>query len=111
MAKKKYDLAVKTGEYTDSSGKKKGRYLNIGSVMANDDGGEFILINRTFNPAGVPNPDNKDSVLVSKFESDKKGNGKAQAEHQEPAPVTGGGGATSAMPDDEIPFISAHGMF
>lgn len=63
---KKYDLAVKTGSYT-KNGEEKGRYVNIGSVMAKDDGGEFILLNRTFNPAGVPNPENRDTVLVSKF--------------------------------------------
>lgn len=64
---KKYDLAVKTGSYTNRDGEEKGRYVNIGSVMQKDDGGEFILLNRTFNPAGVPNPENRDTILVSKF--------------------------------------------
>ncbi len=70
--KKLYDLAVKTGTYTNSAGEEKGRYLNIGSIMEKDDGGKFILLNRTFNPAGVPNPDNRESLIVSMFAPKKK---------------------------------------
>lgn len=73
MTKKIKDLAVKVGSYV-KDGKEKGRYINIGMVMQKDDGGEFILLNRTFNPAGVPNPDNKDSIIISSFDvrDDKK---------------------------------------
>lgn len=67
MATKTHDLVVKIGEYT-KDGEKKNRYENIGSVFENEDGGSFMLLKRTFNPAGVPNPDNKDSVIVSRFE-------------------------------------------
>jgi hypothetical protein len=66
--KKVKDLAVKTGEYQSKDGKQKNRYINIGSVMKSDNG-EFILLNRTFNPAGVPNESNRDTVLVSIFEA------------------------------------------
>lgn len=65
--KRTHDLAVKTGSYTTPSGETKNRYENIGSVMVGDKG-ELLLIKRTFNPAGVPNPENRDSVLVYKFE-------------------------------------------
>lgn len=65
---RKYDLAVKTGEYTDREGKTKGRYENIGMIMEKDDGSQFLLLKRTFNPAGVPNPDDKDMVIVSRFD-------------------------------------------
>lgn len=68
MALKLYDLAVKVGEYTDSSGKSKGRWVNVGAVMENQDGGRFIMLDRTFNPAGVPNPDNRPTILLSMFE-------------------------------------------
>ena len=61
------DLAVKVGTY-QKDGQDKNRYLNIGSVMEDDNGGSFILLNRTFAPSGVPNPDNRDSVLVSMFD-------------------------------------------
>ena len=61
-----YDVVVKTGEY-QSNGETKGRYENIGTMMQGDNG-PFLILKRTFNPAGVPNPDNKDSVIVSLFE-------------------------------------------
>lgn len=67
-SKKVYDLAVKVGEYTDNNGKTKGRYQNVGAVLQNDDGGKMILMERWFNPAGVPNPDGRATVLISMFE-------------------------------------------
>lgn len=67
MAQKLFDAAVKTGEYVDGQGQTKGRYENIGTVMQGDNG-MFLVLKRTFNPAGVPNPENKDSVLISFFE-------------------------------------------
>ena len=63
--KKVADLAVKLGTY-EKDGQTKGRYQNIGAVMDGDNG-QYILLDRHFNPAGVPNPDNKNSVLVSVF--------------------------------------------
>jgi len=66
MANKMYDVVVKTGEY-QQNGEPKSRYENIGSMMQGDNG-PFLILKRTFNPAGVPNPDNKDSVIVSLFE-------------------------------------------
>jgi len=88
MAKKIRDIAVKTGEYTDNQGNTKGRWLNVGSLMKGDDGGEFIVMNRWFNPAGVPNPDQRDSVLLSCFPlRDPQGGGQPPAPaHPAPAP-------------------------
>jgi len=65
--KKIYDLAVRTGEYTNASGETKGRYTNVGAIMQKDDGGKMIFMNRTFNPAGVPNPENRDNIIISMF--------------------------------------------
>ena len=65
--KKTHDLACKVGTY-EKNGETKGRYVNVGLVLHDDDGKSMILLNRTFNPAGVPNPDNKDTVIISKFE-------------------------------------------
>ena len=66
MTHKTHDLVVKTGEYM-KNGETKSRYENIGSIMMGDNG-PFIILKRTFNPAGVPNPECKDSVIVSCFE-------------------------------------------
>ena len=72
MTKKLADLAVKIGTY-EKNGETKGNYVNIGAVMDGDNG-QYLLIDRHFNPAGVPNPDNKNSILVSVFHVDKGGN-------------------------------------
>lgn len=71
---KLYDAVVKTGEYTDGQGNTKGRYENVGSVMQGDNG-QFLILKRTFNAAGVPNPENKDSVIVSFFEQNQQQGG------------------------------------
>ena len=82
MANKMYDVVVKTGEY-QSNGETKGRYENIGKMMQGDNG-PFLILKRTFNPAGVPNPDNKDSVIVSLFEPQhQQGQQNNQGGHQQ----------------------------
>lgn len=63
--KKVYDLAVKVGSYTNKDGQEKGRYQNVGAVMESDKG-RFILLEKTFNPAGIQ--DGKGSVLIHMFE-------------------------------------------
>jgi len=85
MPTKIRDIAVKTGEYTDQNGQTKGRYQNVGSLMKSDDGGEFIILNRWFNPAGIPNPDNRDSVILSCFQI-KDRNQQQQQPPQQPEP-------------------------
>ena len=63
-----YDLSVKVGTYI-KDGQEKPRWAPVGKIMEKDDGGRFILMNKYFNPAGVPDPDNRDSILVSMFEA------------------------------------------
>lgn len=69
MASRKIrDVVVKVGEYTDrNTGETKGRFENVGALMQNDDeaGSFFIMLKRTFNPAGVPNQDSRESILLS----------------------------------------------
>ena len=68
MANRKIrDVVVKVGEYTDhNTGETKGRFENVGALMRNeDDDSFFIMLRRTFNPAGVPNNDERGSVLLS----------------------------------------------
>lgn len=92
MATKIKDLAVKLREYTDGNGNQKAVWHPVGAVFKTDKG-SYILLDRTFNPAGVANPENKDSVLISMFDpkpKEQQGSGRA------PAP--------SAHNDDDIPF-------
>lgn len=102
-AKKIRELVVKTGSYRDREGNEKPRWKNVGSLMESEDGSKFILLDTTFNPAGVPNPDNRDNVLISIFELKDSDGG----QRQQPAPVQRQ--ATQQAPmdnfaDDDIPF-------
>jgi single-stranded DNA-binding protein len=102
--KKIYDLAVKTGSYTDREGNTKNRYVNCGAIFEKDDGSKFITINRTFNPAGVPNPDNKEMVILSQFDLREK-NGGSSAPPPSPAPKPQQKRNTGFDDmDDDIPF-------
>jgi hypothetical protein len=79
--KKKYDLAVKVSTFTNKQGEQKNKWANIGAVMQNDNG-FFMILDRTFNPAGVPNPEHKESLLVSMFEPNENQGGQQQAPQQ-----------------------------
>ncbi len=65
MAKKLYDLAVRTGEY-QKDGETKGRFKNIGVIMEGDKG-PYMLLEKTFNPAGVPDIENRESLIVGMY--------------------------------------------
>ena len=100
--KKVYDLAVKTGSYTNKNGETKGRYQNVGSVMEGDNG-QFIILDRTFNPAGVPNPDNKSSVIVSMFAPREEGGKKSDPSNDQSFPANPDS-APSHFDDSACPF-------
>ena len=93
------DIAVKTGTY-QKDGQTKGRYENVGSLMKQDDGSFFILLKRTFNPAGVHVEDGRDQIIMSVFDlkedqSRQSGSASAPAQRQDtPPPVD----------NDAIPF-------
>jgi hypothetical protein len=89
--KKLYDLAVKTGSYTNGNGDTKNRYVNIGAIMEKEDGGRMIFLNRTFNPAGVPTEPDRESIIVSMFAPKKNDS----ANEPEPTPPAS---------DSDIPF-------
>lgn len=101
-AKKIRDLAVKTGTYT-SNGETKNRYENVGSLMKSDDGSVFVLMKRTFNPAGVPVDDGRDQILISAFELRDEADGDRPQRAARPE-ATGGGNARGGAADDDIPF-------
>ena len=103
-AKKIRELVVKTGSYRDRDGNEKPRWKNVGSLMESEDGKKFILLDTTFNPAGVPNPDNRDNVLISIFEMKESEGGQRQqsAPVQQQAPQQQPSGANVA--DDDVPF-------
>lgn len=94
--RKAYDIAAIVGSYTDREGKQKNRYKNVGVVLEKDDGGRFLLLDRDFNPAGVPfDParagDNR--ILLSLFEP-----------RQDNAAPGAAPSASAPAPHDDIPF-------
>lgn len=102
-AKKVKELGVKTGSYT-VNGEEKARWKNVGSMMKGDDGSYFLLLDTTFNPAGVPNPDNRDNVLISVFDlRDESGERPPQ---RQVAPAQRQAPASQVAPagDSDIPF-------
>lgn len=104
--KKTHDLAVKVGSYTDGQGNQRNRYVRVGAIFRKDDGSEFMSIDRTFNPAGVPNPENKEAVLISRFEvKPRDGQQPQQQAHQQaPAAKPASTGSGFDDMDDDIPF-------
>lgn len=95
------DLVVKTGSYTDRDGNEKARFENIGRLMEGKDG-PYLLLKRTFNPAGVSVEPGRDSIIVSVFEPREQGGRSPQTQQaaQRQAPPAEG----SSFPDDDIPF-------
>ena len=85
---KKYDLVIKNGEY-QKDGETKTKWQNVGVVMEGEKG-MFILLDRTFNPAGLPNPENRNNVLISMF-SKKEDNSQPEIKDNQ-------------FSDDDIPF-------
>lgn len=108
MPKRKFDMAVKVGQYTDQSGTTKNRYHNIGVVMQGDDGGFYALIDPMVNLAAVPRDPGKDRVMVSLFEPRDDAQQPRQAGGYQTAAVQQRPAARPAPApapmDDDIPF-------
>jgi hypothetical protein len=104
--KKVYDMAVKTGEYTNAQGETKGRYQNVGAVMKGDNG-LMIIMDRTFNPAGLPNPENRSNIIISLFEPRDNNQQQRKPEYPEQPQAQTNNPESPAGGDpfnDDIPF-------
>ena len=102
-AKKVKDLAVKTGSYT-VNGETKGRYKNVGSMMKSDDGSYFLLLDKTFNPAGVPGDPDRDNILISVFDLREADGQQAQRAPQQQRQAPARSAPAGDFADDDIPF-------
>jgi len=93
---KTHDLTVVTGSY-QKDGQNKNSYENVGMIMVDsaDPKKKLFLLKRTFNPAGVPNPDGKSMVIVNAF---------PVKEQQRSAPPPEAKPAPQGDFDDDIPF-------
>lgn len=65
---KTHDLKVKVGEY-QKDGQTKSKYQSVGLIIEGQNG-PYILLNRTFNPAGAPGEG--ESIAISMFPVEKK---------------------------------------
>jgi len=65
--RKTKDLAVVTGSYM-KDGQQKNRYQNVGYILEDEKGAKMIMLNRSFNPAGVPHKDGSDTIILNQFE-------------------------------------------
>jgi len=90
---KRYDIVAVVGEYTNANGETKKKYLNVGVVMQGDNG-PYILMSKTFNPAGLAEQ-GKDSIILSLFEPRPKDSQPQQSAPQQSAEF---------VPDQQIPF-------
>jgi len=97
--KKIKDAVVKTGTY-ESNGETKNNYLNVGSLMEGEEGNQFLLLDVTFNPAGLKQ-EGKRSVLINFY--DVKSKGERQPTQHDQAKQDAYQ-APAAELDDEIPF-------
>lgn len=76
---RKFELVCKVGTY-NKDGQTKNRYANVGALMSDDSGKQFLLIDPCFNFAGI-NRGDKDRVIVNLFEpKSKEDKPKAQEE-------------------------------
>lgn len=100
---KKFDLVVKVGEYTDNQGQTKGRFKNVG-VMMEGDKGPYILLDRTFNPAGVGGNEGRESIIVSLYEPKQEGGQPSSGQQQHSSAKANGYQTPARDLDDDVPF-------
>ena len=75
MARKIKNLSVKTREYKDRDGNSKANWQNIGVIMENDQGKQFILLEKWINYAGLPDfsgKENSSSLMINIFDVHNK---------------------------------------
>ena len=75
----KHDLCVVVGTYRDSQGQEKKRWQKVGVELETEQGGRIILLDRWFNPAGLPDPEGRGTIMLSKFDP-KDAQGSREAE-------------------------------
>lgn len=99
-ARVKYELTVKTGEYTDrSTGQTKGKWQRIGTAFESDDGGMFISLDPWINLAGLP-INQYGNVSVSCFTPKPFGAERPSTNGRSSAPRS----RAPDLDEDELPF-------
>jgi len=96
------EACVVTGTYEDNNtGQTKSRYKNVGVIMEgeNENGTyQFMLLDRSFNPAGINGKPGSDKVIVKLFDpkdNDRISDGRSSSHHDN---------QYDQRPEDEIAF-------
>ncbi len=76
------DLAVVSDTYQDNQGNEKKRWKTVGKLLRNQNG-DFIVFDRTFNPAGCPG---SGDLFISLFEPKQKQQVNSQQRNNYDAP-------------------------
>ena len=101
MASEKiYDVVATVGSYTDrTTGKEKNRYRTVGAIMeitpANGGKYHILLLDKTFNPAGLADPQHE-SIILNLFKPDRQ--------QQQPPAAQPADPSHQAPMDDDVPF-------
>lgn len=100
MPKAIKDLMVKVDEYTNSKGEKKARWQKVGAEMQGDDGSTYLVMDRWFNPAGVPDLSGKGgkSIILWRFDPRDNASTPTQKASNSASSLDAG------QPNDDIPF-------
>ena len=108
MAQKVFDLAVKTGTYTDNQGQEKGRWMNVGAVFKNDQGQVSIKLEAI--PTGDWNgwisafePKQRNNQQQGQQQSTGSYNGQQQPQQGQGGFQQGGNGSAD-FDNSNIPF-------
>lgn len=105
MATKLYDMAVSTGSWTGNDGKEHKNWLKIGRVMKSDKGTAYIMLNTSFNPAGVPHKEGDDCISVALFPPRDKEQNNQSAQENNNYSYRSNTPPNDWQPDDDnIPF-------
>jgi hypothetical protein len=70
MAEKLYNLKVKNGTYM-KDGEEKQNYLAVGVVLKGDYG-PYMILDKTFNPAGIETDLGKTGISISMFKDEPR---------------------------------------
>ncbi len=98
-----YDVSVKTGSY-QKDGETKNRYLQVGSILKGEHG-PYMIMERTFNPAGLPNPEDRSSLILSLFKPrEKDGASRGPGDEFSDTRAAIGQGHKMTVDEESIPF-------
>lgn len=110
MASEKiFDVVATVGIYTDrTTGQQKNRYRTVGALMeitpANGGKYHILLLDKTFNPAGLADPEHE-SIILNLFKPQDKQQQQPPAAQQPPANQAHQAAMAAQAPmDDDVHF-------